>query len=137
MPDQDKTSQADLSLPADIKFKIGERNFIAKRVTLGLRLKLSGFFAKILTQVIPDGVKVEEMDNIDAYFGLILKRLPYLLQQLEVDYQDVVLGCTNIQADFLEESCEIEDIINILKAIFIANRFDKTMAALRDSSKKK
>lgn len=130
-----------VSLPGgDVKFTVRGRNVIARRVKLGQRIMLTEFFGTIL-EALSGGGKTGfgpgDFERLDKWLSLMLANAAKVMRAIGDQYLGIIKDCTDIDSKWLEDECEIEDLVVIFRNIWEANGFTKTFKALGAAGAKK
>lgn len=129
------------SLPGrEIKFTVRGRNARTWRVPLGQRIMLTEFFGTVIQTIAGDG-KAEfgpgDFERLDKWLSLIIANAAKIVRTIGDSYLGIIKDCTDIDPKWLEENCEIQDLIVIFKKIWEVNGFTETLKDIGVSANKK
>lgn len=129
------------SLPGGgVKFTVRGRNVMAFRVPLGRRIMLTEFFGKVLQTVAGEGKTSfgpGDFERLDKWLSLIIANAANIVRAVGDEYLLIIKDCTDIDPKWLEENCEIQDLVVIFRAIWEANGFTKTLKEIQAAGAKK
>jgi hypothetical protein len=128
-----------LSVPENLKFEVAGRNANARRVPLGRKLKLLRFYSSLVGPV-AGGVTIDEAGKPVVPWSSLFGKLPELLDAVGTEYEQVIKDCTDLDMEWVEQNCGVEDLYTIMQKVFEVNQLGdavtKVIGGGKDDKKK-